>query len=425
MPITARDLPAFGVKTEKNFPKRGVAPKWSWVSQKVLLQQKRIWAEQAREQKNNKSSAQLRLEAQEDYDKRSKFNEKVSTKLNELSQYLRKAYPRIAKITDETVEDVLVIKGKIAEYSNKLNKNQQQTCSICGEILDHGTINKNYRYVCSGCAKIYGFKRGEKSLRIPARAKAIKDCGNNFAAYKCVNCGTHVIGNNVFTCDDKLCAHCAHNRSAKIKEKLSVIFGEYLKENGSTNKMRMLTLTIKNCQPGQLIFAIMKLRESFTKLRRRKIFADVKGGFYSIEITYNSTYDTWHPHIHCIIFSENNIPHKELSRIWHKITKDSMVVDIRHINVEVIKGDEISRDEISLAGGIAEVAKYITKLTVDKDTGEIPEVFNNPERLLELISAIYRLRQFCGFGDFYGLDGVLDKIIELEKDLEKLSLIHI
>ena len=99
-----------------------------------------------------------------------------------------------------------------------------------------------------------------------------------------------------------------------------------------------------------------------------------------------------------------------------------MVCDIRNINIEVDKGETLFDDEVTMDGGISEVAKYVTKLSVDKKTGEIPAVFKNPDRLLELISAIYRLRQYHGFGVFYGLDSALDKLMELENDLETTEI---
>lgn len=422
MPILTRILPAYNSETENHFPKPKNATKNSWISDRVLEHRRINNLQNWRQKQNNKSSAKKKNEAQDEYDRRTKFNEQVSVQLLNLAKFLKRSYHRIAKIKDPSVDNVVVIKGRVLAYSKKLNKKQKQICSRCGEVLDAGTVNKNYRYVCSSCANILGFKRGEQSLRIHARSKTIKNCGNKFTTYKCKNCGTHVIGNNVFYCKDKLCAHCAHNRSSKIKDRLSVVFGEYMKQHGFFYRLRLLTLTIKNCIAGQLYNAVKKLRESFSKLRRRKIFKGVKGGFYSIEITYNEYSDTWHPHIHCIIFSDTDLDKYEVSRLWYKITKDSMVCDIRHINVDVDKGDSLFDDEVSLDGGISEVAKYITKLTVDKKTGELPAVFRNPERLLELLSVIYRLRQYHGFGDFYGLDSVLDKILELENDLETTEI---
>jgi hypothetical protein len=54
----------------------------------------------------------------------------------------------------------------------------------------------------------------------------------------------------------------------------------------------------------------------------------VRGGFYAIEPIHKGR--GWHVHIHAILDADY-LPQAELSRLWHEITGDAYIVDIRRV----------------------------------------------------------------------------------------------
>ena len=97
---------------------------------------------------------------------------------------------------------------------------------------------------------------------------------------------------------------------------------------------KFLTLTLKHTS-APLDFQLKQLRKFFRKLRKHKEFREyVWGGVWGLHIKKSDTDDLWHPHIHCLIQAAF-YPHKQLSRLWQKITHGSTVVDIRPVHNSV------------------------------------------------------------------------------------------
>ncbi len=108
---------------------------------------------------------------------------------------------------------------------------------------------------------------------------------------------------------------------------------------------KMITLTLSHSDdPLQL--QIKRIYESFRKLRRRAFFERrISGGIWFFQLKFNKDTKQWHPHIHCLVAGKF-LPHRELKKLWHKITGDSYVVDIRPVK--------------DLEGCSNEVARYAT-----------------------------------------------------------------
>lgn len=108
---------------------------------------------------------------------------------------------------------------------------------------------------------------------------------------------------------------------------------------------KMLTLTMKhNDDPLQL--QIKHLYDCFRKFRQRAFFhRKVTGGVWFFQLKYNERSEQWHPHIHCLIAGQF-LPHNQLKTLWHKVTGDSHVVDIRPVK--------------DLENASTEVARYAT-----------------------------------------------------------------
>ena len=108
---------------------------------------------------------------------------------------------------------------------------------------------------------------------------------------------------------------------------------------------KMITLTLKHSDdPLQL--QIDRLYKSFQKLRRRAYFQRlISGGVWFFQLKLNLKTNQWHPHIHCLVAGKY-LPHSRLKTLWHKITGDSFVADIRPVK--------------DLENASTEVARYAT-----------------------------------------------------------------
>jgi plasmid rolling circle replication initiator protein Rep len=150
--------------------------------------------------------------------------------------------------------------------------------------------------------------------------------------------------------------------------------------------------------------------------RARKVTPIVKGWFRALEITYNESSDTFHPHIHAIILVEKSYfkgkdykTTEQWVQLWQKSARldYTPVCDIR--KTRTVKG---KRKEV------AEVAKYALK---DSDflRAKEPEL---TDKLVGALSTALHGRRMVAFG------GVMKKIAEQLFSTDKPEngdLIHI
>ncbi|KKK66622.1 hypothetical protein LCGC14_2962250, partial [marine sediment metagenome] len=135
-------------------------------------------------------------------------------------------------------------------------------------------------------------------------------------------------------CHDRFCLPCGQERSQAIA--LNVL------EAISDKQVRFLTLTVRS-QDEPLTDLLDHLYVSFRKLRATAFWKRrVSGGVALLEIKRNVSDNRWHPHFHCLV-EGSFLPQQDLKRIWHRITGDSWIVDIR------------------LVRAAREAAQYVTK----------------------------------------------------------------
>lgn len=108
---------------------------------------------------------------------------------------------------------------------------------------------------------------------------------------------------------------------------------------------KMIALTLKHSD-DPLALQIKRIYDCFQKLRRRAYFQRlITGGVWFFQLKFNHQTEQWHPHIHCLVAGKY-LPHGRLKQLWHKITGDSTIVDIRPVK--------------DLEGCSNEVARYAT-----------------------------------------------------------------
>ncbi len=135
---------------------------------------------------------------------------------------------------------------------------------------------------------------------------------------------------------------------------------------------KMITLTLMHSD-DPLRLQIKRIYDCFRKLRRRAYFQRlITGGIWFFQLKFNQSTEQWHPHIHCLVAGKY-LPHARLKALWHKITGDSFVVDIRPVK--------------DLEAASTEVARYATS------PADVTAV--NVERAMDIYDAT-KHRRICG-----------------------------
>ena len=187
-------------------------------------------------------------------------------------------------------------------------------------------------------------------------AGKLRDCGKEGVVY--CGGGGHPRLIRVW-CELSICPQCARRHAAIVR-------GEWLRaaQRVPTCKgyrWRLVTLTLR--ASGDLRADYYRLLQSFSKLRRRweRRYLGC-GGFRSVEVGQAKNV-----HMHLLAYLPWVDQH-ELATEWEQITDGSRVVDIRLV-----------RD---FRNGVAEVCKYITKLSGARAASEIVEVYLALKRTL-------------------------------------------
>jgi len=180
---------------------------------------------------------------------------------------------------------------------------------------------------------------------------------------------------------DLLCPFCAIQRGAKHLFQYQPKFLVMREKNPDLIPV-LLTLTVKNGfdlneRVGHLFSSLRKFKD---KRRNKKNggrcvteFSKIAGAIGSYELSYSEEHG-WHPHLHMIVFLEDYIDVRALSREWLAITGDSMIVDVRLI------------DEKNLFKSLNEVFKYALKFhsLTPSQTYECYQVLKNRKKLFTL-----------------------------------------
>lgn len=174
-------------------------------------------------------------------------------------------------------------------------------------------------------------------------------------------------------CKSRWCEPCSRARGGVVAGCLT--------DAMEGHQCRFITLTVRSVNES-LSTLIQRLYVAFRKLQRCKLWlAKVFGGAAFLEVKRSKDGNRWHPHLHLIVKGKF-LPAKILSQLWHAITGDSYIVDIRLI-----------RDR---ASAVAYITKYCTK-PIDSN------VYESQDRLIEAMQSMHGRRTINTFGDWRGL----------------------
>lgn len=236
---------------------------------------------------------------------------------------------------------------------------------------DFPTSLVSYRHISASILKTQVYQAlvdaGESG-----KGESFKTCGEDVYTLQCESCGyEHKV---TYNCKLRVCSHCAG-------VKMSGYIKKYLPYMKSLKffSVRSVMLSIKNVE--DLRAGVEKIRECFTKLRRRGYYESrIQGGLYGIEAKPGKD-GKWNVHLHFLYYG-SYIPQARLSDDWEDITGDSFYVWINR--------------PASPRDALRYVLKYITK-GVDLDAAGW-----TVERLVEFVVALSDVRLVQAFGCFLG-----------------------
>lgn len=226
------------------------------------------------------------------------------------------------------------------------------------------------------------------------RADRLHNCGTYLKFKECLKgCAgsKHLIDANF--CTLRLCSMCQWRKSLFVYHQFLTVAHEI--ENICPGlKYVFLTLTGKNVSAKKLPSELTHYLKSFKRLSQYKAFKAIKGMFRTLEISYNSKENTYHPHFHIIGVVQKSyftdtlqyISQDKLTSLWKKAFQVSYnpIVDIRKVRKNK-KNQETAIQKIkqinnNLSGAAAEVAKYSVKFSDilnSKNKNEVVKVLDH------------------------------------------------
>jgi|AntDeeMetagen681_2_1112603.scaffolds.fasta_scaffold07882_2 hypothetical protein len=199
-----------------------------------------------------------------------------------------------------------------------------------------------------------GHEASLKEINLRKQIPRVDECGSYllFRQYYLMQDDTRLVSAN-FCKKHTLCGLCAVRRAAKGAQNLHEKAKQVLSDQPNL-KAHYIVLTVKN-EPD-LEYGMRKLKKAWKRVRdirnyatqaKKRVnpsqskyasalgsqFANVVGGAYSIEVTYNEEEKTWHPHINLLVLSETEINNNELSSEWHGYTGDSFITHCKQIDL--------------------------------------------------------------------------------------------
>lgn len=221
-------------------------------------------------------------------------------------------------------------------------------------------------------------------------------------------------------CRVRLCPVCQWRRSMMWQAKALQIIPKVIEANPKS-RFIFLTLTVRNCELGELRDTLAWMHKSWTKLVKRKEFAAVQGWVRSVEVTRGAD-DTAHPHYHALLMVSPGyfggrayVTQKGWTEAWQSClqVEYTPIVDVR--SVRPGKREKGSEDAVLMSAAICETFKYSVKPSECLADDSCREV-SNSEWLAGLTSQLFKVRAIA-------TGGILKQYLkELEKEPD--DLIH-
>jgi plasmid rolling circle replication initiator protein Rep len=205
------------------------------------------------------------------------------------------------------------------------------------------------------------------------RGYRMKNCSRFITVSVCPDCHRSV-ASSATLCRDRVCPACAWRLSAQQSAEMLQTLS-YISDIEDYTAV-FLTLTVQNCACDQLAPTLEMMSSAWNRLLSRKKNRElIKGTARSVEISYNKTTHTFHPHYHIIMLLEpDNRTIGELNAYFNKEWQTATrvlyqpITDLRKIeNRDILEYDKPTAERYKKA--ILETFKYTIK---DDDLAEMP-----------------------------------------------------
>lgn len=244
----------------------------------------------------------------------------------------------------------------------------------------------------------------------------LEQCGN------LLEYGVDANGNKqlrqAYFCRNRFCPICAWRRSLKLFGQVSSITNKIL-EKDKTVRFLFVTFTQRNVTGEKLSTMLDDINTGFKRVAGKQyrfapatIFkSNLQGYIRSMEITYNSKTNTYHPHLHCV-FAVKGAYFKRgyiTAMGWRELWKQALKLDyLPQVNIQAINVS---------SKAVAELTKYPAKIA---DVLEL-DVEKGTQALITL-TKVCRKRHFVTFGGVFKRVKQELKLQDVESS--KTDLIH-
>jgi plasmid rolling circle replication initiator protein Rep len=195
------------------------------------------------------------------------------------------------------------------------------------KIIEKARVKKGYN------AQVISFLEGRGDWK---RAERIRECAT-YLGFTNIDNIAHIVKANF--CRERLCSVCAWRRQARFVAQMRPV----LQRLESDYQFIFATLTVQNVPLRDLRDTVDSMLIAYDKLlKHRKVRRSWCGKVRSLELSYNSDTDTFHPHIHMLIavkpeyFELNGlyISQNELCYHWQECLQCDYipVCDIRRVS---------------------------------------------------------------------------------------------
>ena len=253
-------------------------------------------------------------------------------------------------------------------------------------------------------------------------AEAIRHCGDNILFLDHPDGTSRIIPEH--TCSKRFCSICANKRTRKTIARYAQKIEEFIADKHAYH----FVLTYKNMDH---LLDRSQISKHLRNIFRRSIWdkysnktltsrdsTHVAGALYSIETTYNTPKDQFHPHVHCLVVTDKPIKtywdkKEKKFKVDHYTLKNELQDIWREIsNTGTDQENFIVYGERWNKGHVAELIKYATKL--EKTTAEEQQKLSDmpKDRLVELIKWTNGRRQLAALGGLYNYTIGIEKEVE-------------
>lgn len=206
-------------------------------------------------------------------------------------------------------------------------------------------------------------------------------------------------------CRVRHCPVCQWRRTlmwqARFYQALPKIVVDY-----PSSRWLFLTLTVRNCEIGELGTVLTAMNAAFKRMEKRKELSPVQGWIRATEVTRGKD-GSAHPHFHCLLMvqpswfkGKNYVKHERWVELWRDCLRVNYEpnIDIRAVKTKT--GEVVANVAEQLQSAVAETLKYSVK----------PEdMANDPEWFLELTRQLHKRR-------FISTGGALKNVLQLDRE---------